>query len=38
VLSLLEEAGFERVRARPLTGGMVTLFTANRVASPGGRA
>jgi demethylmenaquinone methyltransferase/2-methoxy-6-polyprenyl-1,4-benzoquinol methylase len=26
----LRRAGFERVRARPLTGGVVTLFTGNR--------
>jgi len=30
VVSLLEDAGFEGCEARPLTGGMVTLFTANR--------
>jgi demethylmenaquinone methyltransferase/2-methoxy-6-polyprenyl-1,4-benzoquinol methylase len=27
----LRRAGFERVRGRPLTGGVVTLFTGNRV-------
>jgi demethylmenaquinone methyltransferase / 2-methoxy-6-polyprenyl-1,4-benzoquinol methylase len=30
IVSLLEEAGFERCKARALTGGMVTLFTGNR--------
>jgi demethylmenaquinone methyltransferase / 2-methoxy-6-polyprenyl-1,4-benzoquinol methylase len=38
VVSLLEQAGFERGQARGLTGGMVTLFSANRAAtSEGGR-
>jgi demethylmenaquinone methyltransferase/2-methoxy-6-polyprenyl-1,4-benzoquinol methylase len=32
VLSMLEAAGFTRTRARPLTGGVVTLFTAERAA------
>jgi demethylmenaquinone methyltransferase/2-methoxy-6-polyprenyl-1,4-benzoquinol methylase len=32
VLNLLGQAGFEGCRARGLTGGMVTLFTGNRVA------
>jgi ubiquinone/menaquinone biosynthesis C-methylase UbiE len=35
VMTLLEEAGFEACRARALTGGMVTLFTANRAAQAG---
>jgi demethylmenaquinone methyltransferase/2-methoxy-6-polyprenyl-1,4-benzoquinol methylase len=35
VLSMLKAVGFERCRARPLTGGMVTLFTANRAAPKG---
>jgi demethylmenaquinone methyltransferase / 2-methoxy-6-polyprenyl-1,4-benzoquinol methylase len=30
VVELLEGSGFVRARARPLTGGMVTLFTASR--------
>jgi demethylmenaquinone methyltransferase/2-methoxy-6-polyprenyl-1,4-benzoquinol methylase len=30
VCGLLEEAGFQRAEARPLTGGMVTLFTGMR--------
>ena len=36
VVSLLEVAGFEGCSARPLTGGMVTLFTGNRSASARG--
>lgn len=36
MLGLLSEVGFEGPSARPLTGGMVTLFTAVR--SPSGRA
>jgi demethylmenaquinone methyltransferase/2-methoxy-6-polyprenyl-1,4-benzoquinol methylase len=35
VMNLLEEAGFEGCRARGLTGGMVTLFTANRAPRAG---
>jgi demethylmenaquinone methyltransferase / 2-methoxy-6-polyprenyl-1,4-benzoquinol methylase len=35
VMKLLEEAGFEACRDRALTGGMVTLFTANRAAQAG---
>jgi demethylmenaquinone methyltransferase/2-methoxy-6-polyprenyl-1,4-benzoquinol methylase len=33
VCALLEDAGFERSQARPLTGGMVTLFTGMRPGS-----
>jgi len=32
VVTLLEDAGFEGCEARPLTGGMVTLFSGNRAA------
>ena len=34
VVSQLEDAGFEGCEARPLTGGMVTLFSGNREAPP----
>jgi demethylmenaquinone methyltransferase/2-methoxy-6-polyprenyl-1,4-benzoquinol methylase len=34
VCRLLEGAGFERCRARPLTSGVATLFTGRRSATP----
>jgi demethylmenaquinone methyltransferase/2-methoxy-6-polyprenyl-1,4-benzoquinol methylase len=36
ICTLLERAGFERCAARPLTGGMVTLFTAHVPTSAAG--
>jgi demethylmenaquinone methyltransferase/2-methoxy-6-polyprenyl-1,4-benzoquinol methylase len=36
VRALLAASGFGQVRSRPLTGGMVTLFTAVRGTGPGG--